>query len=103
MKRLQDRVAIVTGGGAGIGQACCEVLAEEGAKIVVTDINDQNGKAVADGIKANGGEAVYLHCDVGIEDDIAKMTQGALDAFGTIDILVNNAGIELFKSALDTS
>jgi NAD(P)-dependent dehydrogenase (short-subunit alcohol dehydrogenase family) len=103
MKRLQDRVAIVTGGGAGIGQACCEVLAEEGAKIVVTDINDQTGQAVADAINASGRQAIYAHCDVGIEDDIAKMTQTALDAFGTIDILINNAGIELFKSALDTT
>lgn len=103
MKRLQDRVAIVTGGGAGIGQGCCEVLAEEGAKIVVSDINDQTGQAVANTIRSNGGEAVYVHCDVGVEEDIAKLTQAALDEFGTIDILVNNAGVELFKNALDTS
>jgi NAD(P)-dependent dehydrogenase (short-subunit alcohol dehydrogenase family) len=103
MNRLQDRVAIITGGGAGIGQACCEVFAEEGAKIVVAEVNDQTGQATADAIKSRGGQAIFVHCNVAVEADIAAMTKAALDAFGTIDILVNNAGVELFKSTLDTT
>jgi NAD(P)-dependent dehydrogenase (short-subunit alcohol dehydrogenase family) len=101
--RMENRVAIITGGSRGIGEACCELFAEEGAKVVIADIDDANGNALLDKIKATGAEAIFVHSDVGSEADIATMTRATLDAFGTIDVLVNNAGVELFKNALETS
>ncbi|MEP7289415.1 MAG: glucose 1-dehydrogenase [Chloroflexota bacterium] len=102
-QRIQDRVAIVTGGAAGIGQGCSDLFGDEGAKVVVADVNATNGNAVVEGIKARGGQAIFVQCDVGMEDGIAALTKATLDTFGTIDILVNNAGVELFKNALETS
>lgn len=102
-ERLKDRVAIVTGGARGIGEGCCELFAEEGAKIVLADIQDADGKAVAERIKSKGGEALFVHCDIGVESDIANLYKATIETFGTVDILVNNAGVELFKDALNTT
>src|SRR5262245_59562351 len=101
--RLKDRVAIVTGGARGIGEACCEVFAEEGAKIVIADIKDADGNPVAQRINSQNGQALYVHADMGKEADIANLYHATLDAFGTVDILINNAGVELFKDALNTT
>jgi len=101
--RLQGRVAIITGGSRGIGEACCELFAEEGAKVVIADIDDANGNTLLNKIKGTGAEAIFVHTDVGLEADIAAMTRATLDNFGTIDVLVNNAGVELFKNTLETS
>lgn len=101
--RLQGKVAIITGGGAGIGRACCELFAEEGARIVVAEINAETGGAVVHHITQAGGQAIFTHCDVASEADVAAATDMALKTYGTVDILVNNAGIEMFKSALETS
>ena len=101
--RLAGRVAIVTGAARGIGEGCAELFAEEGAKVIVADIQDEDGNKVVERIKNRGGEAVYIHADIGNEDDIANLHQQTLDAYGTVDILINNAGVELFKDALSTS
>jgi len=101
--RLKNRVAIVTGGARGIGEGCCELFAEEGAKVVIADIQDADGQAVAERIQSKGGQALFVHADIGKEADIAKLYQATMDAFGTVDVLVNNAGVELFKDALSTS
>ena len=103
LNRLQDRVAIVTGGARGIGEGCCLLFAEEGASVVIADIQDGEGQRLADRINSGGGKAVFVHADLGKEADIAAMTRAALDSFGTIDILINNAGVELFKNTLETS
>jgi dihydroanticapsin dehydrogenase len=97
MNRLQDKVAIVTGGGAGIGKATCERLAEEGAAVVVAERDPVTGRAVADGIARSGAKALFIPTDVANEDSVRRMATEAVKAFGRIDILVNNAGIFVLR------
>ncbi len=101
--RLQGRVALITGGGAGIGRACCELFADEGAQVVVAEINPETGHSVVESIEQAGGQASFIRCDVASEAEVAAATRHTLETYGTIDVLVNNAGIEMFKSALETS
>jgi 7-alpha-hydroxysteroid dehydrogenase len=89
---LEDQVAVVTGGGAGIGRGICEVFAEAGASVVVSDLNQETAQAVADGIVRAGGKAVAVACNVTDEAAREKLVEEALKAFGGINILVNNAG-----------
>ncbi|KPJ51064.1 MAG: short-chain dehydrogenase [candidate division Zixibacteria bacterium DG_27] len=93
MGRVENRVAIVTGGALGIGKACCEVLAKEGAKVAVTDILDKEGKKLAEKIKGAGGVAEYWHLDVANEKEVEKVFSEVAKTFSKIDVLVNNAGI----------
>jgi len=101
--RLKDRVAIVTGGAKGIGWGICKVLSKEGAKIVVVDWDEKEGVKTAEEIKQEGGEAVFVLCDVSNEDQVKAMIGVTLKHFGKIDILVNNAGIGVYKPVLETS
>ena len=89
---LAGRVCIVTGGAQGIGEACVRRFAREGAQVVIADIDDARGAALADEL---GG--VYLHCDVGNKPQVDALVAQAMAAHGRIDVLVNNAGI--FKAA----
>ena len=91
--RLKDKVAIVTGGGVGIGKAYAQGLAKEGAKVVVADIQEAEAKKVAADIKAAGGEAIAVAVDVTSPEKTQAMAAAALKAYGRIDILVNNAGL----------
>lgn len=93
MGRVQDKVALVTGGAAGIGEAMVRMLAAEGAKVIVTDIQDGAGEAVAEDVAAAGGEALFLHHDVASETEWESVIARAIDRFGRLDIVVNNAGI----------
>src|ERR1700754_4491033 len=90
---LKDRIAIITGAGQGIGQACALRLAREGAEIIVADVNDEAGKAVAESIRKSWGAADFVVCDVSEKLDVHIMIAKALEAHGRIDVLVNNAGI----------
>jgi len=92
--RLEDKVAIVTGGGSGFGAAIARRFAEEGAKLVVNDIDDANGGRIAGEIeRAEGqGTALYVHGDVSENAAMAALARATLDRFGRIDIMVNNAG-----------
>jgi cyclopentanol dehydrogenase len=90
--RLQGKVAIVTGGASGIGAATCRLFGREGAVVVVADIDEPGGQAVADAIVTAGGQATFLRLDVTREEDwIAAMAAVTL-RFGRLDVLVNNAG-----------
>jgi 3-oxoacyl-[acyl-carrier protein] reductase len=91
--KLKDKVAIVTGGGRGIGRAYALRFAEEGAKVVVADIIFDNAQKVADEIKAKGGEALALRTDISDVSSTQEMAEKTLEQFGRIDILMNNAAI----------
>jgi 3-oxoacyl-[acyl-carrier protein] reductase len=91
--RLQDKVAIVTGGGQGIGRATAMTFAREGAKVVVADMNEEATKAVAEEITSSGGQAIPVVVNVTQSDSVDAMVQATVDWGGTIDVLVNNAGI----------
>lgn len=97
---MGQRVAIVTGGGQGIGRAIALALAADGTRTVIADINDRSAQSAADEIRAGGGEALGLKVDVAKVADLKKMVAQALAEFGGADILVNNAGI-LHTTALE--
>jgi NAD(P)-dependent dehydrogenase (short-subunit alcohol dehydrogenase family) len=97
MNRLQNKVAVVTGGGAGIGKATCELLAEEGAAVVIAERNAEAGRSAADGIKRAGGRALFVQTEVTDEESIRKMVAEAVREFGKINILVNNAAIFVLR------
>lgn len=97
MDRLKNKVAVITGGGAGIGKATCELFAEEGAAVVVAELNEASGCAVAEAIRTRGGRAHFVQTDVGNEKSIQNMATEAEKAFGKIDILVNNAAVFVLK------
>ncbi len=90
---LQSEVAIVTGGGFGIGEAVCLRLAGEGAAVGVSDINLDNAKRVADRITGQGGKALAIKTDVCKSSDVKEMVRQVMEQFGRIDILVNNVGV----------
>lgn len=91
--RLKDKVAIVTGAGRGIGKGIALKLAQEGAKVVVSDIDIDLANGVADEIVKTGGNAVAVKTNIGSREDIENMFNFVMDKFGTLDIMVNNAGI----------
>ena len=91
--RLQDKTAIITGAGSGIGRAVALTFAKEGGKVVVADWSEKGGQETSDMIKQAGGEAVFVKTDVSKTTDIEKMVGTCLESFGRVDILINNAGI----------
>jgi len=91
--RLQGKVALITGGAHGMGAAEAKLLAKEGAKVVVADIRDGDGKAVIDQIASGGGQARFVHLDVPREAEWQQAVAFAVTTFGKLDVLVNNAGI----------
>ncbi len=93
MKRLENKVAIITGAASGMGKAMAILFAKEGAKVVLTDLNTADVEEVADQIRRNGGHVLGLHCDVSNEEQVKRMVDAAVHEFGQLDILVNNAGI----------
>jgi NAD(P)-dependent dehydrogenase (short-subunit alcohol dehydrogenase family) len=102
-RNLEGKVAIVTGASQGLGEAIAYLLADRGAKIVVTDIQTQAGEAVAKKISARGADAVFLGHDVAEETRWEAVVSRATELFGKVDILVNNAGLIEFAPTEDIS
>jgi NAD(P)-dependent dehydrogenase (short-subunit alcohol dehydrogenase family) len=100
MGQVEGKVALVTGGASGIGAACAATLAREGAKVIVTDLDDPRGQALVDKI---GGEAVYLHQDVSLEESWPGVIDAAERRFGRLDVMVANAGIGIMCKAVEMS
>jgi meso-butanediol dehydrogenase / (S,S)-butanediol dehydrogenase / diacetyl reductase len=103
MSQLQNKVALITGAGSGMGRATATVFAREGAKVVVVDINESAAKETAAKVTATGGEAIFVTADVSRGEDAQRMIEAALDTYGRIDVLHNNAGVFLLKFLEDTS
>ena len=103
MARLLEKVAIVTGAGAGQGKAAAELFAKEGAKVCVADVNESTARQVADGITQSGGEAIAVSVDVSSPVETKALADRAVEAFGQIDVLYNNAGIIRPGSVLSMS
>lgn len=102
-QRLQDRIAIVTGAAHGIGRAIAERYADEGARVVVTDLNGEGAESVASEIRERGGQALGLKVDVTKVDDIEAMFAATSEQFGDLDVLVNNAGdVTIVRHFLDS-
>ncbi len=91
--KLQNKVAIITGAASGMGKAIAEGYAQEGANVVVSDMNLEGAKAVADAIMANGGTAFAIDTNVTKDEDLQRLFDETLAQYGKLDILVNNAGI----------
>lgn len=90
---LEEKVCIVTGSGGGIGRATAIEMGRRGAKVIITDINDDNGAETVELVRAAGAEAEYVRCDVGEVDQVDALMAAAVKRFGGIDVLHNNAGI----------
>ena len=101
--RAEGKVAVVTGGGAGIGKACVARFVEEGAKVVIGDMSPEDGEATAKLMRERGGDVIFRQGNVSIEADCQAWAQTALDAWGRIDFLVANAGARVGGSLLDAT
>src|SRR5216683_2795337 len=97
MNRLKDKVAVVTGGGDGIGRATCELFVEEGAAVVIAEKNLETGRRTAQEISRSGGKAHFIATDVADEASVVRMSAEAARVFGHVNVLVNNAAIFVLK------
>jgi NAD(P)-dependent dehydrogenase (short-subunit alcohol dehydrogenase family) len=101
--RLENKVALISGGARGMGAVEARMFAREGAKVVIGDVLDEDGKRTEDEINESGGECVFIHLDVTDENAWQDAVAAAVDRFGKLDILVNNAGIARINSVEDTT
>ncbi|TVP57778.1 MAG: SDR family oxidoreductase [Halomonadaceae bacterium] len=99
-KQFTGKVALVTGGAAGIGRTTAESFALNGARVVVSDVNSQDGEATVAAIQQRGGEALFVPCDVSQSDQVEQLVAATLAAYGRLDFAFNNAGIEIEDSKL---
>ena len=93
MQRFTDQVVLITGAGSGIGRGAALAFAREGAKVVVSDLNEESGQGTTSLIESEGGQSTFLRCDVAEPAQIADLVQSTLEKHGRLDIAINNAGI----------
>lgn len=98
--QFSGKVALVTGGAAGIGRETAEAFARQGAQVVVSDVNVQAGEAAADAINAAGGEAIFIDCDVSDGAQVEQLIANTLNAYRRLDFAFNNAGVEFEQTKL---
>lgn len=103
MGRVSGKIALVTGAGLGLGRATALLLAREGAKVAVTDIDAELAKQTADAIAAAGGHSLPVHQDVSRQEDWPPVMAAIAEEFGRLDVLVNNAGIAIARNIEDTT
>src|SRR6266498_1473916 len=101
MQQLKNKVAVITGGGTGIGEAVCHIFAKEGAKVIVNGFADDPIQDVAATIRRHRGEAIAIAADVSDEAEAERCINEAVKTFGQLDILINNAGILLVNAPTD--
>lgn len=94
MKKLENKVAIITGAAMGMGKATAELFAEEGAKVIVADFNEEAGKALVEEITEKGGTAAFCKVDISISSQVEAMVKFAVDTYGRLDCAVNNAALK---------
>ena len=101
--RLENKVAVITGGASGIGRSICELFADEGARVVIADIDPEGASETLRKIKSDNGEAVFVHTDVSREKDVQNLVNETLDSFESVDILVNDAAAFVFGEIQDVT
>ncbi len=101
--RLENKIAVITGGGDGIGQAAAVLFAKEGASVAIADLDPTRGLQTVDMIKHQNGKSMFVEVDISKEDSIKNMVKKVIDAYGRIDILVNSAGILAEGTVLNTT
>src|SRR5207302_11278779 len=101
--RLKDKVALITGGTSGIGEATALLFAREGARVAITGRNPERGTQVVRQIKDSGGPAMFMRADVSSASDCQRAVNETVQAFGSIDVLFNNAGVFYPQTALECS
>ena len=103
MGKLEGKVAVITGAGAGIGRASALVFARQGAAVVVADLDVAAGEGAASQIRREGGKAAFVQADVAESDQVERMVRSAVEAFGRVDVLFNNAGVNFPATVVDIS
>ena len=101
--RLDGKVAVITGAATGIGRATAVLFAREGARVVFGDVNDVEADETLRLVGAVGGEARFLHCDVRRTEDVERLVQAAVDAYGRLDVMMNNVGVNFYGKVHETT
>lgn len=103
MGRLKDKIALISGGGSGLGEAMGRLFAQEGAKVVITDVDEERGNAVVSEIKNDGKDAMFLKHDVTSEEEWESVVKKVIDKYEQLNVVVNNAGVAMLNNVAETS
>jgi NAD(P)-dependent dehydrogenase (short-subunit alcohol dehydrogenase family) len=101
--RLEGRVAVVTGGAMGIGEGIAQQFVREGAKVVIADVDEGAGRRTAEALGAGAGAVRFVRCDVSSEEQVSRLLEATISAFGALHVLVNNAAVGVYKSVTEAT